>query len=28
MEEMHHERDTIRARVERLMASLDAIEAS
>jgi chromosome segregation ATPase len=28
LEELHHERDTVRTRVERLMASLDAIEAS
>jgi uncharacterized protein involved in exopolysaccharide biosynthesis len=28
IEELHRERDTVRARVERLMSSLDAIEAS
>jgi phage shock protein A len=28
MEELHHERDEVRTRIERLMASLDAIEAS
>lgn len=28
MEDMHRERDTVRTRVERLMVSLDAIEAS
>jgi chromosome segregation ATPase len=27
-EELHRERDTVRTRVERLMSSLDAIEAS
>ncbi len=28
IEELHRERDTVRMRVERLMSSLDAIEAS
>ncbi|MHB2008638.1 MAG: hypothetical protein ACYCOX_11385 [Acidobacteriaceae bacterium] len=28
IEELHRERDTVRTRVERLMSSLDAIEAS
>jgi uncharacterized protein involved in exopolysaccharide biosynthesis len=28
VEELHRERDTVRTRVERLMSSLDAIEAS
>jgi uncharacterized protein involved in exopolysaccharide biosynthesis len=28
IEELHRERETVRARVERLMSSLDAIEAS